>query len=140
MAEEIIAGGAAPATVVVEEEEERYVEVASRFYRVRPGDGATGGRRRRLHFLESCFLCKSSIAGDRDIFMYRGDAAFCSDECRQEQMDMDEALQTVARRHRLLCKPSTSPSAAEAAARPPMMHRRPTIANLAARTPVAATS
>uniref|UniRef100_J3MHM6 FLZ-type domain-containing protein n=1 Tax=Oryza brachyantha TaxID=4533 RepID=J3MHM6_ORYBR len=70
----------------------------------------------------------------------RGDAAFCSDECRQEQMDMDEALQTVARRHRLLCKPSTSPSAAEAAARPPMMHRRPTIANLAARTPVAATS
>jgi hypothetical protein len=61
--EEIAGGGSPPAM----EEEERYVEVASRFYRVKPGAG--GGR--RLHFLESCFLCKSSIAGDRDIFMYR---------------------------------------------------------------------
>ncbi|KAF0903671.1 hypothetical protein E2562_029048 [Oryza meyeriana var. granulata] len=135
--EEIAGGAPAPAT-----EEERYVEVASRFYRVKPVTGGGGGR--RLHFLESCFLCKRSIAGDRDIFMYRGDAAFCSDDCRQEQMDMDETLEAVARRHRLLCKPSTSPASAEATAaapvRPPMMHRRPTIANLAARTPVAATS
>uniref|UniRef100_A0A0E0LFN2 FLZ-type domain-containing protein n=1 Tax=Oryza punctata TaxID=4537 RepID=A0A0E0LFN2_ORYPU len=136
--EEIAGGGSPPAT----EEEERYVEVASRFYRVKLGAGGGGGGG-RLHFLESCFLCKSSIAGDRDIFMYRGDAAFCSEECRQEQMDMDEALQAVARRHRLVSKPSASPASAEAAstpARPPMMHRRPTIANLAARTPVAATS
>ncbi|BAF20492.1 FCS-Like Zinc finger 1 [Oryza sativa Japonica Group] len=135
--EEIAGGGSPPAM----EEEERYVEVASRFYRVKPGAGGGGGGR-RLHFLESCFLCKSSIAGDRDIFMYRGDAAFCSDDCRQEQMDMDEALQAVARRHRL--RSSAAPASAEAAAaapaRSPMMHRRPTIANFAARTPVAATS
>ncbi|CAM8995523.1 unnamed protein product [Rhodiola kirilowii] len=43
------------------------------------------------HFLESCHLCRKSIAGDQDIFMYRGDTPFCSEECRQEQIDMDEA-------------------------------------------------
>lgn len=43
------------------------------------------------HFLESCFLCKKPLGNNRDIFMYRGDTPFCSEECRQEQIDMDEA-------------------------------------------------
>ncbi|XP_057519419.1 FCS-Like Zinc finger 2-like [Amaranthus tricolor] len=43
------------------------------------------------HFLESCFLCKKPLGGNRDIFMYRGDTPFCSDECRQEQIELDEA-------------------------------------------------
>ncbi|KAK4748512.1 hypothetical protein SAY87_015098 [Trapa incisa] len=43
------------------------------------------------HFLESCFLCKKRLGNNRDIFMYRGDMAFCSEECRQEQIDMDAA-------------------------------------------------
>ncbi|KAG6485502.1 FCS-Like Zinc finger 3-like [Zingiber officinale] len=43
------------------------------------------------HFLDSCFLCRKSLAGNRDIFMYRGDMPFCSEECRQEQIEMDEA-------------------------------------------------
>ncbi|GAA0147804.1 hypothetical protein LIER_07417 [Lithospermum erythrorhizon] len=42
------------------------------------------------HFLDSCFLCKKTL-GHRDIFMYRGDTPFCSEECRQEQIEMDEA-------------------------------------------------
>uniref|UniRef100_A0A7N0VLF5 FLZ-type domain-containing protein n=1 Tax=Kalanchoe fedtschenkoi TaxID=63787 RepID=A0A7N0VLF5_KALFE len=46
---------------------------------------------RQPHFLESCHLCGKSLAGDQDIFMYRGDTPFCSEECRQEQIDMDEA-------------------------------------------------
>ncbi|CAL5050159.1 unnamed protein product [Urochloa decumbens] len=112
---------------------ERYVQVASRFFRVKSSAGAGVTSRQRLHYLESCFLCKDSIACNRDVFMYM-DAAFCSDDCRQEQMDMDEALNAVARRHRLL---SSSPAAE--ASRPPAMRRRPTIANLAARNhPVAA--
>ncbi|KAK4769128.1 hypothetical protein SAY86_027278 [Trapa natans] len=45
----------------------------------------------QLHFLESCFLCKKPLGNNRDIFMYRGDTAFCSEECRQEQIVMDEA-------------------------------------------------
>ncbi|KAI9087071.1 hypothetical protein K1719_031032 [Acacia pycnantha] len=42
------------------------------------------------HFLEACHLCKK-VLQNRDIFMYRGDTPFCSEECRQEQIDMDEA-------------------------------------------------
>ncbi|KQK17536.1 uncharacterized protein LOC100837238 [Brachypodium distachyon] len=130
---------ASTAALAVEEEEERYVKVASRFFRVKPAAGET--RPRRHHYLDSCFLCKNCILRSRDIFMYKGDAAFCSEECRQEQIDMDDALHAVARRHsRRLLKSEPAGTAAVAASRPPaMMHRRPTIANLgAARTPVAA--
>ncbi|KNA08617.1 hypothetical protein SOVF_160990 [Spinacia oleracea] len=43
------------------------------------------------HFLESCHLCKKPLGGNRDIFLYRGDTPFCSEECRQEQIDIDES-------------------------------------------------
>ncbi|XP_061343951.1 FCS-Like Zinc finger 2-like [Gastrolobium bilobum] len=43
------------------------------------------------HFLETCFLCKKPLGDNRDIFMYRGDTPFCSEECRQEQIELDEA-------------------------------------------------
>lgn len=120
--------------------EERYVQVASRFFRVKPAGGVS---RANHHYLDACFLRKRSISRDRDIFMYKGDAAFCGEECRQEQMCMDEALHAVARRHRVLqhhkpaaAEPVSAPREAAAAAR---IHRRPTIANLGApRTPVPA--
>ncbi|KAF3619094.1 hypothetical protein FXO38_33074 [Capsicum annuum] len=44
----------------------------------------------QVHFLESCFLCNKPLGHNRDIFMYRGDTPFCSEECRQEQIEMDE--------------------------------------------------
>ncbi|KAM7465897.1 hypothetical protein LguiB_013459 [Lonicera macranthoides] len=43
------------------------------------------------HFLDSCFLCNKPLGHNRDIFMYRGDIPFCSEECRQEQIEIDEA-------------------------------------------------
>ncbi|XP_027335969.1 FCS-Like Zinc finger 2-like [Abrus precatorius] len=43
------------------------------------------------HFLQSCFLCQKPLGDNRDIFMYRGDTPFCSEECRQEQIEIDEA-------------------------------------------------
>ncbi|KAJ6819117.1 uncharacterized protein M6B38_403920 [Iris pallida] len=43
------------------------------------------------HFLDSCSLCKKSLAQGSDVYMYRGDVPFCSEECREEQMQMDEA-------------------------------------------------
>ncbi|PKA50274.1 hypothetical protein AXF42_Ash013363 [Apostasia shenzhenica] len=43
------------------------------------------------HFLDSCFLCRKPLSGNRDIFMYRGDMPFCSEECRQEQIELDDA-------------------------------------------------
>ncbi|CDP09389.1 unnamed protein product [Coffea canephora] len=43
------------------------------------------------HFLDSCFLCNRPLAPNSDIFMYRGNTPFCSQECRQEQIEIDEA-------------------------------------------------
>ncbi|XP_018436631.1 FCS-Like Zinc finger 3 [Raphanus sativus] len=43
------------------------------------------------HFLESCSLCRKHLPRNSDIFMYRGDKAFCSNECREEQIESDEA-------------------------------------------------
>ncbi|KAF7829914.1 FCS-Like Zinc finger 6-like [Senna tora] len=42
-------------------------------------------------FLRACSLCKRPLLPTRDIYMYsRGDAAFCSLECRQQAMNHDE--------------------------------------------------
>uniref|UniRef100_A0ACD5UER5 Uncharacterized protein n=1 Tax=Avena sativa TaxID=4498 RepID=A0ACD5UER5_AVESA len=41
------------------------------------------------HFLEECSLCAKSLSGD--IFMYRGDTPFCSEECRRQQIEVDRA-------------------------------------------------
>ncbi|KAH7572505.1 hypothetical protein ACOSP7_015680 [Xanthoceras sorbifolium] len=40
-------------------------------------------------FLSSCFLCKKQLHG-LDIFMYRGEKAFCSAECRDKQIRSDD--------------------------------------------------
>ncbi|KAJ4759148.1 hypothetical protein LUZ62_069523 [Rhynchospora pubera] len=42
------------------------------------------------YYLDSCSLCKKPLSKNRDIFMYRGDTPFCSEECRQEQMEIDQ--------------------------------------------------
>ncbi|XVF61673.1 hypothetical protein PTKIN_Ptkin08bG0149400 [Pterospermum kingtungense] len=41
-------------------------------------------------FLRYCCLCQRRLAPGRDIYMYRGDTAFCSLECREQQMKQDE--------------------------------------------------
>ncbi|KAL3685365.1 hypothetical protein R1sor_003387 [Riccia sorocarpa] len=43
-----------------------------------------------LTFLDACFYCKRRLGEGRDIYMYRGDRAFCSPECRHQQIVMDE--------------------------------------------------
>ncbi|KAF7018342.1 hypothetical protein CFC21_031641 [Triticum aestivum] len=55
-----------------------------------------------VHALDACALCTKPLARDSDIFMYRGDTPFCSDECRQEQMQLDAACarQAAARRQK----------------------------------------
>lgn len=42
------------------------------------------------HFLHTCGLCKRRLPPGRDIYMYRGDTAFCSLECREQQIKQDE--------------------------------------------------
>ncbi|KAJ0970740.1 hypothetical protein J5N97_018699 [Dioscorea zingiberensis] len=43
------------------------------------------------HFLDSCFLCHKTLNSNKDIFMYKGDTPFCSEACRQEQIELDES-------------------------------------------------
>jgi hypothetical protein len=40
-------------------------------------------------FLSACNLCKKKLHG-KDIYMYRGEKAFCSTECRSRQIMIDE--------------------------------------------------
>ncbi|XP_015688652.2 FCS-Like Zinc finger 15-like [Oryza brachyantha] len=47
-------------------------------------------------FLQRCFLCRKELAGDKDIYMYRGDRAFCSVDCRCRQIFMDEDAAAAA--------------------------------------------
>ncbi|KAI5084262.1 hypothetical protein GOP47_0000431 [Adiantum capillus-veneris] len=41
-------------------------------------------------FLSACFFCKCRLMPGKDIYMYRGDRAFCSTECRYQQIVIDE--------------------------------------------------
>ncbi|GLT79369.1 hypothetical protein SLA2020_508600 [Shorea laevis] len=41
-------------------------------------------------FLDHCFLCHQKLLPGKDIYMYKGDRAFCSEECRCRQILMDE--------------------------------------------------
>ncbi|KAF3439716.1 hypothetical protein FNV43_RR17994 [Rhamnella rubrinervis] len=40
-------------------------------------------------YLSSCHLCRKKLHG-KDIYMYRGEKAFCSTECRSRQIMVDE--------------------------------------------------
>ncbi|KAG1358895.1 FCS-Like Zinc finger 17 [Cocos nucifera] len=43
-----------------------------------------------LGFLKACFLCKRELSPEKDVYMYRGDQGFCSEECRGQQILIDE--------------------------------------------------
>ncbi|XP_059454788.1 FCS-Like Zinc finger 14-like [Corylus avellana] len=46
-------------------------------------------------FLSSCYLCKKQLLG-LDIFMYRGEKAFCSGECRDKHIRSDDYKEKCA--------------------------------------------
>ena len=50
------------------------------------------------HALDACALCAKRLARDSDVFMYRGDTPFCSEECRHEQMHLDAVCAKQAAR------------------------------------------
>lgn len=41
------------------------------------------------NFLSFCHTCKKSLGEGSDIYMYRGEKAFCSEECRCQEMVLD---------------------------------------------------
>lgn len=54
------------------------------------GAAAPGNR-----FLSFCHACHKQLGHANDIFIYRGDKAFCSNECRYREMLFDEAVDNL---------------------------------------------
>ncbi|PKA64523.1 hypothetical protein AXF42_Ash007268 [Apostasia shenzhenica] len=44
-------------------------------------------------FLSFCFSCKKKLEEGRDIYMYRGEEAFCSSVCRDQEISMEEEME-----------------------------------------------
>jgi hypothetical protein len=44
-------------------------------------------------FLSYCHTCNKNLEQSNDIYIYRGEKAFCSQECRYQEMVLDEADQ-----------------------------------------------
>ncbi|VAH86835.1 unnamed protein product [Triticum turgidum subsp. durum] len=55
-----------------------------------------------LEFLKCCLCCCKKIDGDMDVFVYKGEQAFCSAECRSQQIAREERREIeilVRKRH-----------------------------------------
>ncbi|KAG6431588.1 hypothetical protein SASPL_109667 [Salvia splendens] len=74
----------------------------------------SGGAEVYADFLNSCGMCEKKLHG-LDVFMYRGDKAFCSAECRCKQISMDEQKEKCHSEARSRMKHSVSPFSVAAA-------------------------
>ncbi|CAL4995808.1 unnamed protein product [Urochloa decumbens] len=44
-----------------------------------------------LRFLQHCGSCNRALGPEADIYIYKGESAFCSIECREKRMRTDNA-------------------------------------------------
>ncbi|KAH7289805.1 hypothetical protein KP509_30G019400 [Ceratopteris richardii] len=66
----------------------------------------------RASFLENCHFCKRRLKPGRDIFIYRGDSAFCTEECRQRQILKDEMRADPKKGRRASASPASETAVA----------------------------
>ncbi|XP_039051139.1 FCS-Like Zinc finger 13-like isoform X5 [Hibiscus syriacus] len=64
------------------------------------------------YFLSCCHLCRKQLHG-KDIYMYRGEKAFCSSDCRSTQIMMDEMKERCRSEVSRSAKVSTSYNSGE---------------------------
>ncbi|KAM7275103.1 hypothetical protein ACFE04_016969 [Oxalis oulophora] len=78
-------------------------------------------------FLRTCGLCQRRLVPGKDIYMYRGDTAFCSLECREKQMKQDKKKD---RQHSSSSSPSKKKEicAHNASSQPPRATKSPHMA------------
>lgn len=78
---------------------------------VKPALGSTRSASRRRSaasddqyycFLKSCYLCNKNLSLDKEVYMYRGDQGYCSIECRDRQIFLDEMKELEASRKKFL--------------------------------------
>ncbi|KAL4386543.1 hypothetical protein GQ457_09G004880 [Hibiscus cannabinus] len=65
-------------------------------------------------FLKSCQLCRKKLSLDKEVYMYRGDQGFCSIDCRERQIVLDEMRELQLSTKRMLESPRHCSSAAAA--------------------------
>ncbi|KAF0891288.1 hypothetical protein E2562_009464 [Oryza meyeriana var. granulata] len=68
----------------------------------RQDEGAPGRGFMGLGFLNCCYCCHKKLDADMDVFVYKGEQAFCSAECRCRQMAREERreIEMLVRRRR----------------------------------------
>ncbi|KAL8162247.1 hypothetical protein V2J09_013736 [Rumex salicifolius] len=49
-------------------------------------------------FLDVCFLCRHKLLPSKDIYIYMGETAFCSEECRSEHIVAEKQVGEDSRR------------------------------------------
>ncbi|GMI93651.1 hypothetical protein HRI_003034400 [Hibiscus trionum] len=67
-------------------------------------------------FLKSCQLCRKKLSLDKEVYMYRGDQGFCSIDCRERQIVLDEMEELQLSTKRMLESPRHCSSTTAAAA------------------------
>ncbi|KAJ1296775.1 hypothetical protein BS78_01G328000 [Paspalum vaginatum] len=77
------------------------------------GGAAASGRPAVAEFLSCCDMCRRALDG-KDIFMYRGERAFCSMECRYQAIVSDEFQEEKERKRRAAVAAAASSAAAGA--------------------------
>ncbi|KAL8118839.1 hypothetical protein AgCh_016363 [Apium graveolens] len=56
----------------------------------------------QCYSIKSCWLCKKKLRADKDVYMYKGDQGFCSVECRDRQIYLDDISDLEASTKRLV--------------------------------------
>ncbi|KAK8556042.1 hypothetical protein V6N13_070113 [Hibiscus sabdariffa] len=55
--------------------------------------GENGSSFQPENFLSFCFTCRKNLSPGKDIYIYRGEKAFCSEECRYQEMMLEEGTE-----------------------------------------------
>ncbi|KAF7080337.1 hypothetical protein CFC21_084433 [Triticum aestivum] len=58
-----------------------------------PGRDAFAGLMITAAFLSACGFCAKPLGPGEDTYIYRGEVAFCSQECREHQIAKDELME-----------------------------------------------
>ncbi|KAJ8756192.1 hypothetical protein K2173_024739 [Erythroxylum novogranatense] len=53
-------------------------------------------------YLKTCSLCHKKLSLHKDVYMYRGDQGFCSIECRDRQIFLDETKEAESKTKHML--------------------------------------